>query len=131
SARLGREGESAEGRRHVGEIAGDELFVDESGRVWRLEEDTGEWLAEGSSFDRWLLGACEAEAMLYDEDGEFRDDVFDESGDVLPPVSEAMQRRVLKRDRGAVAPRWRLARALAQQGKLADARDELERVVAA
>src|SRR5690606_14105806 len=48
SARLGREGESAEGRRHVGEIAGDELFVDESGRVWRLEEDTGEWLAEGS-----------------------------------------------------------------------------------
>jgi Tfp pilus assembly protein PilF len=113
----------------VGEIAGDDLFVDRRGRVLRREQDTGEWLAEGSRFDRWLLGVIEAEGMLYDEDGEFRDDVFDDEGDVAAELSERMHRQVLKRDPRAPAPRWRLARALMQMGDTDRARDELEQVV--
>jgi tetratricopeptide (TPR) repeat protein len=113
----------------VGEIAGDDLFVDAGGRVFRREHDTGEWLAEGSRFDRWLLGVIEAEALLYDEYGEFRDDVFDDEGEAAAEVSERMHRQVLKRDRHAPAPRWRLARALLRLGQTSRARDELERVV--
>lgn len=114
----------------VGEIEGDELLVDDRGRVWRREEDSGEWLPEGSRFDRWLLGAVEAQRMLYDRDGEFTDDAFDDSGELTAAMSERMCRRILKRDRAAPAPRWRLARAMAQQGKLEAAREQLETVVA-
>jgi hypothetical protein len=115
----------------VGEIEGDSLYVDDDGRVWRMEEDTGEWLLEGSRLDRWLLGVFEAQGMLYDRDGEFSDDAFDEDGDLTAVMSERMNRRLLKRDRDAAAPRWRLARAMVQQGKLAEAREQLEAVVAA
>jgi tetratricopeptide (TPR) repeat protein len=117
---------------HVGEIHGDALAVDERGAVFRLEKGTGEWLEEGRRFDRWLLGVVEAELLLYDSDGEFRDDGFDDdSGEIAAPMRERMERRVLKRDRGAPAPRWRLARALVEQGKVAEGRAELEEVVAA
>lgn len=114
----------------VGEVEGDALYVDDRERVWRVEEDTGEWLPEGSRLDRWLLGVFEAQGMLYDREGEFSDDVFDDSGDLTAVTSERMNRRLLKRDRDAVAPRWRLARAMVQQGKLAEAREQLEAVVA-
>ena len=115
---------------HAGEIEGDELYVDDEGGVWRVEEDTGEWLLEGSRLDRWLLGFFEAQGMLYDRDGEFSDDAFDEEGELTAAMSERMNRRLLKRDRDASAPRWRLARAMVQQGKLAEAREQLEAVVA-
>lgn len=114
----------------AGEIGGDDLCVDDQGRVWRLEEDTGEWLPEGSRLERWLLGVMEAQRMLYDRDGEFIDEAFDESGELTPAMSERMNRRVLKRDRAAPAPRWRLARAMALQGKMEAAREQLETVVA-
>jgi tetratricopeptide (TPR) repeat protein len=114
----------------VGQLEGDDLYVDDHGQVWRLEEDTGEWLAEGSRLDRWLLGVIEAQGTLYDREGEFSDEAFDEEGDVTAATSERMHRRILKRDRDAVAPRWRLARALVQQGNLEAARDELETAVA-
>src|SRR5690606_37437306 len=114
----------------IGEIGGDDLFVDAEGRVWRLESDTGECLEEGSRLDRWLLGVVEAEAMLYDRDGEFVEEAFDEEGELLDAVSERMLRRVLKRDRDAPAPAWRLAQTLLRQDKLAQAREQLERLVA-
>ncbi len=115
----------------VGQLEGDDLYVDDGGQVWRLEEDTGEWLAEGGRLDRWLFGVVEAQGMLYDRDGEFSDEAFDDDGDVTAETSERLHRRILKRDRDAPAPRWRLARALVQLGKLEEARDELEAVVGA
>lgn len=130
SSRVTRASRDAQGRRHIGEIGGDDLFVDDEGRVWRLEEDTGECLEEGSRLDRWLLGVVEAEAMLYDQDGEFVEEAFDEEGELLASVSERMLRRVLKRDRAAPAPGWRLAQTLMRQDKLAQAREQLEDVVA-
>ncbi len=114
----------------VGEWDGEELAVDAGGRVFRCEASSGEWLCEGSRFDRWLWGAIEAEMILYERDGEFADECFDEAGEARPVASERMQRCILKRDRAAVAPRWRLARALAQQGQLEAAREQLETLVA-
>ncbi|MCG8422195.1 MAG: tetratricopeptide repeat protein [Proteobacteria bacterium] len=114
----------------VGEHNGDDLYVEGVGRVFRHEKDTGEWLAEGTRFDRWLLGMVEAEALLYDSDGEFIDGVFEDSGELEAEMVVRMNRRILARDRRAPAPRWRLARALARQGQLTRARDQLETAVA-
>lgn len=113
----------------VGALEGDALLVDERGRVWRIEEDTGEWLPEGTRIDRWVLGTLDAQALLYDHLGEFVDGVFEESGELSETTVEHMCRRVLKRDREAPTPRWRLARALVAQNKLREAREQLEDVV--
>jgi tetratricopeptide (TPR) repeat protein len=117
-------------RLRVGEMGGDALWVDvATGAVWRLEEDTGEWLAEGTRFDRWLWGWIEAEAVLYDRDGEFRAGVIDPRGDLSSGTAIEHERRLLRRDRSAASPRWRLARALARAGNVEAARRELEEVV--
>ena len=117
------------GRWRLGELAGDELWIDRGGDVWRCEEDSGEFLEEGSSFDRWLAGYIDAEAVLYDREGEFVDGVFDEEGELLPETRIARERAALRRDSRAVAPRWRLARALAAAASLADARRLLEELL--
>lgn len=119
-----------DGRWQVGAIEGDPVWVDAAtGTVWRSEEASGEELEEGTSFERWLAGFVDAEATLYDSDGEYRDGVFDDAGELLPAAVIERERAALKRDRHAVAPRWRLARALARQGDPDRARGELERVV--
>jgi tetratricopeptide (TPR) repeat protein len=118
------------GRMQVGEMGGDALWVDlATGAVWRVEEDTGEWLGEGTQFDRWLWGWVEAEAVLYDHEGEFRAGVISPQGDLSAGTAIEHERRLLRRDRSAASPRWRLARALARVGKLEAARRELELVV--
>jgi tetratricopeptide (TPR) repeat protein len=118
------------GRIRVGEMGGDGLWVDlEGGAVWRMEEDTGEWLEEGTRFERWLWGWVDAEAVLYERDGEFRSGVIGPEGDLVATTAIEHERRLLKRDRGAAAPRWRLARALAKEGNVDAARHELETVV--
>jgi tetratricopeptide (TPR) repeat protein len=120
-----------DGRYHVGEYGGDEIYVAQNGTVWRLEKDTGELLPEGTRYDRWLAGVIDAESVIYEKDGEFRDDVFDEEGELSDASAEERERRQLGRDPKAVAPRWRLARTLSNQGRLEKARDSLEIVVAA
>jgi tetratricopeptide (TPR) repeat protein len=118
------------GRVQVGELGGDALWVElATGALWRLEEDTGEWLSEGTRLDRWLWGWVEAEGVLYDREGEFRDGVIGPEGDLTEETAIEHERRVLRRDRGAASPRWRLARALARSGDVAAARRELETVV--
>ena len=118
-----------EGRFHVGEYSGDEIFVADDGSVWRLEKDTDESLPEGTQFDRWLAGVIDAESVLYEKDGEFRDDIFDEEGELTDSTSMQRERKQLQRDPKAIAPRWRLARALSNMGEIEKARDNLESVV--
>ncbi len=115
----------------VAVAGGDEIMVDAKGVVWRLENDTEELVPEGTRFDRWLAGAIEAEAVLYDTDGEFRDGVFDEDGELSNEAEAERAKRQLKRDPKSIAPRWRLARALMGAGRPEKARDYLEDVVEA
>jgi len=113
----------------VGEVNGDDLMVAVDGKVWRRDADSEELLCDGSAFDRWLAGYVDAEAVVFERDGEFRDDVIDEDGDLIASAALARERAMLDRDRDAPAPRWRLARLLSRSGELERARDELERVV--
>lgn len=109
---------------------GDRLALDERGRVVRIEEDTGEALVEGSSFARWLEGLVVAEGVIYDREGEFREDVFEDDGeDLRPEAIEKRERKLLKVDPEAPAPSWRLAKALERRGKGREARALLEDVV--
>lgn len=120
-----------EGKLHVGELGEDELWVAlEGGALWRLEGETGEWIEEGSSAEKWLSGWVDAEGLIVDREGEFQDGAIDEAGELTLETEIARAKALLKRDRRAAAPRWRLARALARAGEKELARDELEELVA-
>ncbi|MCP4444487.1 MAG: tetratricopeptide repeat protein [Myxococcales bacterium] len=127
----GAEIRSEEGRFHVGDCGGDAIYVDSQGAVWRFDSDIEELLADGTRFDRWLAGIVDAESVLYDKEGEFLEGVFDEEGELSDNAEAERARRQLKRDPKAVAPRWRLARALVSAGKGEAARRVLEDVVEA
>jgi tetratricopeptide (TPR) repeat protein len=109
---------------------GDRMGLDERGAVVRLEEDSGELLVEGTSFARWLEGWVVAEGALYDREGEFREGLFDDSGEeLLPEAAEKRERKALRADPDAPAPAWRLARALERQGRKDKAARVLEALV--
>jgi hypothetical protein len=121
----------SEGRWAVGELDREPILVDDAGAVWRSDPDTGDAVHEGTQFDAWLDGFVAAEALLYDESGEFRDFVFEEDGQRLTPAAElARQRQAHSRDKTAAGPWWRLARALQRVGQIDQAQDELELLVA-
>ena len=111
-------------------IDGDAISVDARGKVWRGDASIDDDVCEGTRLDRWLSGQLDALAVLFDRDGEYADDVFDEHGEILPVVRERQLRAQLKRDPAAPGPRWRLAHVLLEQGAAENARDELEQVVA-
>ena len=119
-----------DGRWRVGTAWGDELRVDDRGRVWRVEADAGEPVVDGTSLGRWLAGAIDAEAMLFDKDGEFTEEAFDAEGELSPGIERARLRARIKRDPKAPGPRWTLARLLSRDGEDEAARDLLEAVVA-
>ncbi|MBI4509417.1 MAG: tetratricopeptide repeat protein [Deltaproteobacteria bacterium] len=112
---------------------GDRMALDLSApggpNVVRLEEDTGETLVEGTSFGRWIEGFVVAEGVIYDREGEFREGVFDETGEELAPDAVIKrERKALKLDPSAPAPAWRLARALEKKGQVEEAIRLLEQV---
>ncbi|HEY3801314.1 MAG TPA: hypothetical protein VGL61_01860 [Kofleriaceae bacterium] len=111
-------------------VDGDAVSIDETGRIWRVDPSIEDEVHDGTRLDRWLAGQLDALAVVYDDDGEFADDVFDEDGEVLPAARERQLRAQLARDKHAPAPRWRLAQLLLEGSDDAKARDELEQVVA-
>jgi len=118
------------GRLAIAEWLSEPVTVDRAGAVWRHDPETGEELIDGTGFDRWLYGAIEATALLFEEDGEFRDDVFTDDGELTADVALAQAKAQVRRDARAPGPRWRLARQLVARGDLDTARAELEEVVA-
>jgi tetratricopeptide (TPR) repeat protein len=118
------------GRWQFATLDGDPVSVDRKGKVWRRDETVEDDVCEGTRLDRWLAGQLDALDLVYDRDGEFNDDVFDEDGELLPIIREKQLRAQLKRDAAAPAPRWRLAQVLIEQDAIEDARNELEQVVA-
>ena len=119
------------GRLPIIDWLGEALTVDRDGKVWRDDPETGEPVCDGSRFDRWLSGAIDATALLFDRDGEWNDEVFTEDGELADATILAMAKAQVRRDPRAPGPRWRLARALTARGDLDTARAELEEVVAA
>lgn len=111
-------------------IDGEPVGVDHKGKVWRTDASIEDDIIDGTRLDRWLAGQLDALALLFDHEGEYNDDVFDEEGEILPIIREKQLRAQLKRDAGAPGPRWKLAHVLLEQGATEDARNELEQVVA-
>jgi tetratricopeptide (TPR) repeat protein len=121
---------SAPAKWRFGAVDGDPISIDHRGRIWRLDPSLDDDVLDGTRLDRWLAGIVDATALLYDKDGEFAEDAFDEDGEIEPKLRERQLRAQLRRDAAAPAPRWRLAQALLEQGAVEDARGELEQVVA-
>jgi Tfp pilus assembly protein PilF len=113
-----------------GSLEGEDLLIDARGSIWRSDESLDDLVCEGTRLDRWLAGIVDAIAVLYDDEGEFADGIFDEDGELLPAIGERQLRAALKRDPGAPGPRWRLGHALLSQNSVPEARAELEEVVA-
>ncbi len=111
-------------------VDGEPVGVDHKGKVWRTDASIEDDIVDGTRVDRWLAGQLDALALLFDHEGEYNDDVFDEEGEILPIIREKQLRAQLKRDAGAPGPRWKLAHVLLEQGATEDARNELEQVVA-
>jgi len=117
-------------RWRFGAIDGEPIGVDHKGKIWRTDESIEDDVVDGTRIDRWLAGQLDALALIFDHEGEYNDDVFDEDGEILPVIREKQLRAQLKRDAAAPGPRWRLAHTLSEQGATEDARNELEQVVA-
>jgi hypothetical protein len=108
---------------------GEAVALDHRGRVWMHDETIEDAVMESTRLDRWLAGELDALGLIYDGDGEYAEDVFDDEGDMLPVVREQQLRAKIKRDAAAPGPRWRLALVLLEQGADEDARNQLEQVV--
>jgi hypothetical protein len=110
-------------------LDGDAVALDARGRVWRYDASIDDDVLVGTRLDRWLAGAIDALAVVYDEAGEFKDDVFDDAGELVPAAREQQLRAQLRRDPAAAGPRWQLAHVLVSRGADESARDELEQAV--
>jgi hypothetical protein len=118
------------GRWRFAVVDSESVAIDHRGRIWRADDSIDDAVCEGTRLDKWLAGEIDALALLFDHDGEYADDVFDEEGEIVDTVRERQLRARIKRDAAAPGPRWRLAHALLHQGATIDARNELEQVVA-
>lgn len=118
------------GRWSFAMLEGESIAADRRGKIWRHDESVDDDVCDGTRLDRWLAGQLDALELVFDREGEYIDDVFDEDGDLLAIVREKQLRAQLKRDAAAPAPRWRLAHILLEQESLVEARNELEQVVA-
>jgi len=84
----------------VGEAAnGDHLLLEASGRVIRVPAGSDErWLA-GTALEPWLLAVIAHERLLYDSDGEFSLEAFEEDGaEVKPRLALRQAERASKHD---------------------------------
>ncbi len=118
------------GRWQFATVEGDDVAIDLRGKVWRTDDELDDDVCDGTRIDRWLAGLLDSYTQVYDEEGEFLDDVFDDEGEIVASVRERQLRAHLKRDAGAPGVRWQLANVLLGQGATEDARNELEQVVA-
>lgn len=142
---LGQHDSATQHARDAGRIGPDDRVIGERGRdlfvlcpdpflegadVILVEED-GERLPHSSSVLHFVLALLGEISVLYDEDGEFGEELFGEDGELLPAVERRLLRRHLDFDVDAPLARFRLAKALARDGENRAAQSELRRVLKA
>jgi len=123
----------AAGDRVIGEIGRGLLVLpadpwEEGGEVVLVEDD-GERAPYASSVLRLALGLVAEMAVLYDDDGEYREGLFGEDGELEPKAERRLLRRRLDFDEDAALPRFRLGQLLRRGGELRAARAELRLVL--
>lgn len=122
-----------EGDRVIGEYGLLTLVVPddpwaEGGEVVMVEDD-GERSPYASSVLRLALGLVAEMNVLLDEEGEYRDGLFEEDGELSARAERRLLRRRLDFDEDAPFPRFRLAQLLRRAGELRGARAELRKVI--
>ncbi|MFO7561818.1 MAG: hypothetical protein R6X02_04190 [Enhygromyxa sp.] len=101
---------------------------EEGGEVVMVEDD-GERAPYASSVVRLALGLVAEMALLHDDEGEYRDDLFADDGQLSARAERRLLRRRLDFDEDAPFPRFRLGQLLRRAGELRGARAELRRVL--
>jgi hypothetical protein len=115
----------------IAETASGDLMVLRQERVRRLRGPSASgwdetWLS-GSSFHAWLRAVIARDRLLYDRDGEFKDDVFDPDGEVLPTIAVRQAERGLRQDPGSSELEHERGVALRRLGRIGEAAEAFAR----
>ena len=128
-----RRAQLAKGDRVIGEKGGGLLVLcedpwEEGADVILVEED-GERAPYASCVERLVLATLGELSVLLDEDGEFRDELFDEDGELSLNTERRLTRRHLDFDPDAPLARFRLGQLLRHEGAYRAARSELKKAI--
>jgi tetratricopeptide (TPR) repeat protein len=111
--------------------SGDRYAIDGAGAVVHLRAGSDERWRAGSTFPRWLDAIVAREQLLYDSEGEFRLEAFEEDGEELTPAFALRQaERAVRKDPDSAEYQHDLGVAHRRLGKLDRARAAFARAAA-